>query len=80
MFQMAIKYHNIVHSNALQILTKLGIFGLKTNHLATLLLGQVRLVSDVYILLSTIWMSIFWRSVNWFYNLMVGNFDVDKRK
>jgi hypothetical protein len=38
-FQMVIKYTNIYHSNALQNLPKFGIFGLKTNHLATLLVG-----------------------------------------
>jgi hypothetical protein len=37
-FQMAIKYNNIYHSEALQNLPKFGIFGLKTNHLATLLI------------------------------------------
>jgi hypothetical protein len=36
-FQMATKYNNIFYSNALKILPKLGFFGLKTNHLATLL-------------------------------------------
>jgi hypothetical protein len=35
---MAIKYTNIYHSKALQNLPKFGIFGLKTNHLATLFL------------------------------------------
>jgi hypothetical protein len=35
-FQMAIKYTNIYHSKALQNLPKFWIFGLKTNHLATL--------------------------------------------
>jgi hypothetical protein len=35
-FQMGIKYTNIHHSKALQNLPKFGIFGLKTNHLATL--------------------------------------------
>jgi hypothetical protein len=34
-FQMIIKY-NTFHSKALQNLPKLGFFGLKTNHLATL--------------------------------------------
>jgi hypothetical protein len=33
---MVIKYTNIYHSKALQNLPKFGIFGLKTNHLATL--------------------------------------------
>jgi hypothetical protein len=33
---MAIKYINIFQSKALQNLPKLGFFGLKTNHLATL--------------------------------------------
>jgi hypothetical protein len=33
---MFIKYTNICHSKALQNLPKFGIFGLKTNHLATL--------------------------------------------
>jgi hypothetical protein len=36
MFQMVIKYTNIYHSKALHNLPKFGIFGLKTNHLATL--------------------------------------------
>jgi hypothetical protein len=35
-FQMVITYNNIYHSKALQNLPKFGIFGLKTNHLATL--------------------------------------------
>jgi hypothetical protein len=35
-FQMVIKYKNIFYSKALQIFTKIGIFCLKTNHLATL--------------------------------------------
>jgi hypothetical protein len=35
-FQMIIKYNNSFHSKALQIFTKIGIFGLKTNHLAAL--------------------------------------------
>jgi hypothetical protein len=34
---MVIKYTNIYHSKAFQNFTKIGIFGLKTNHLATLL-------------------------------------------
>jgi hypothetical protein len=34
--QMTIKYISIFHSKALQNLPKIGIFGLKTNHLATL--------------------------------------------
>jgi hypothetical protein len=34
--QMAIKYINILQSKALQNLYKLGFFGLKRNHLATL--------------------------------------------
>jgi hypothetical protein len=33
---MVIKYTNIYHSKALQHLPKFGIFGLRTNHLATL--------------------------------------------
>jgi hypothetical protein len=33
---MAIKYINFFQSKALQNLPKIGIFGLKTNHLATL--------------------------------------------
>jgi hypothetical protein len=33
---MAIKFNNIFYSKALQILPKLVFFGLKTNHLATL--------------------------------------------
>jgi hypothetical protein len=33
---MVIKYNNIFHSKALPNFTKIGIFGLKTNHLATL--------------------------------------------
>jgi hypothetical protein len=38
LYQMVIKYmYNIYHSKALQNLPKYGIFGLKTNHLATLL-------------------------------------------
>jgi hypothetical protein len=36
-FQMAIKYISSFQSKALQNLPKLGIFGLKRNHLATLL-------------------------------------------
>jgi hypothetical protein len=39
---MAIKYIDIYHSKALQKLPKIGIFGLKSNHLATLLLGRRR--------------------------------------
>jgi hypothetical protein len=35
-FQMAIKYINILQSEALQKFSQIGIFGLKTNHLATL--------------------------------------------
>jgi hypothetical protein len=35
-FRMVIKYTNIYHSEALQNLPKFGIFGFKTNHLATL--------------------------------------------
>jgi hypothetical protein len=35
-FQMAIKDINIFQSKALQKFTQIGIFGLKTNHLATL--------------------------------------------
>jgi hypothetical protein len=34
---MVIKYTNIYHAKALQNLPKFRIFGLKTNHLATLL-------------------------------------------
>jgi hypothetical protein len=34
---MTIKYINIFQSEALTIFPKIGIFGLKTNHLATLL-------------------------------------------
>jgi hypothetical protein len=34
---MVIEYTNIYHLNALKHLPKFGIFGLKTNHLATLL-------------------------------------------
>jgi hypothetical protein len=37
---MAIKYTNIYQSKALQNLPKIGIFGLKTNHLATLALAK----------------------------------------
>jgi hypothetical protein len=33
---MVIKYNNIFDSEALQIFKKVGIFGLKTNNLATL--------------------------------------------
>jgi hypothetical protein len=33
---MVIKYTNVFHSKALQNLPKLGFFGLKINHLATL--------------------------------------------
>jgi hypothetical protein len=36
---MIIKYKNIFHSKALQNKPKLGISGLKTNHLATLLVA-----------------------------------------
>jgi hypothetical protein len=36
-FLMAIKYINIFQSEALKIFSQIGIFGLKTNHLATLL-------------------------------------------
>jgi hypothetical protein len=35
-FQMAIKYINIFQSKVLQKFTQIGIFGLKTNYLATL--------------------------------------------
>jgi hypothetical protein len=38
--QMGIKYTKIVHSKTLQNLSKLGFFGLKTNHLATLVFIQ----------------------------------------
>jgi hypothetical protein len=41
MFQLVIKYNNIFHSKALQNFTKIGIFGLKTIHLATLLCGKL---------------------------------------
>jgi hypothetical protein len=44
---MVIKYSNIYHSKALQNLPKFGIFGLKTNHLATLAPGGTTVaVSD----------------------------------
>jgi hypothetical protein len=36
-FQMAIKYTNIFRSKALQNIPNLGFFGLRINHLATLL-------------------------------------------
>jgi hypothetical protein len=39
-FRMAIQYINIFQSRALQNLPKLGIFGLKRNHLATLPQGR----------------------------------------
>jgi hypothetical protein len=39
LYQMAIKCNNIIYSKALQILPKLGFFGLKTHHLATLVGG-----------------------------------------
>jgi hypothetical protein len=35
-FQMALKYISSFQSEALKIFPKIGIFGLKTNHLATL--------------------------------------------
>jgi hypothetical protein len=38
---MVIKYTNIYHSKALQNLPKFGLFGLKTNHLATLVHGEL---------------------------------------
>jgi hypothetical protein len=34
---MAIKYVNVFQSKALQKFTQIGIFGMKTNHLATLI-------------------------------------------
>jgi hypothetical protein len=37
MDQVSIKYNNIFHCKTLQNLPKFGFFGLKTNHLATLL-------------------------------------------
>jgi hypothetical protein len=37
-FQMSVKYINIVQSRALQEFTQIGIFGLKINHLAALAL------------------------------------------
>jgi hypothetical protein len=46
MFQMAIKYINIFKSEALQNLPKLGFFGMKTNHPATLLLSRADLRND----------------------------------
>jgi hypothetical protein len=39
---MVIKYTNIYHSNALQNIPKFGIFGLKINHLATLICTYTR--------------------------------------
>jgi hypothetical protein len=44
---MVIKYNNIYHSKALQNLPKFGIFGLKTNHLATLLSTTTRAPKNV---------------------------------
>jgi hypothetical protein len=38
--QMAIKYANIFHCQALHNLPKIGIFGLKICHLATLVAGR----------------------------------------
>jgi hypothetical protein len=43
-FLMVIKYYNIFHSEALQILPKIGSFGWKTNHLATPLKSHFRSV------------------------------------
>jgi hypothetical protein len=40
---MAIKYINLFQSKALELLTQIGIFGLKINHLATLLAEARRL-------------------------------------
>jgi hypothetical protein len=37
---MVIKYTNIFHSKVVQNLPKIGIFGLKINHLATLMLME----------------------------------------
>jgi hypothetical protein len=39
---MVIKYTKIFHCKTLQNLTKIGIFGLKTNHLATLPCSVIR--------------------------------------
>jgi hypothetical protein len=39
---MVIKYTSLYHSKALQNLPKFGIFGLKTNHLATLFVTNRR--------------------------------------
>jgi hypothetical protein len=41
---MALEYINILQSKALKNLPNFGIFGLKTNHLATLVLGAKILV------------------------------------
>jgi hypothetical protein len=42
MDQVSIKYTNIFRCKALQNLPKFGFFGLKTNHLATLVRALVR--------------------------------------
>jgi hypothetical protein len=46
-FQIVIKYTNIYYSKALQNLPKFGIFGLKTNHLATLIGVRIRRPSAI---------------------------------
>jgi hypothetical protein len=46
-FQMVIKYTNIFHSKALQNLPKLGFFGLKINHLVTLMPSYYKWLSDL---------------------------------
>jgi hypothetical protein len=47
-FQIVIKYTNIYHPKALQILPKFGILGLKTNHLATLLGRQLGTLEAIF--------------------------------
>jgi hypothetical protein len=43
---MVIKYTNILHSKALKKASKLGFFGLKIVHLATLILSVKRTAGD----------------------------------
>jgi hypothetical protein len=49
---MALKYINILQSKALKKFTQFGIFGLKTNHLATLFRNEYkkRIVKKVFVL------------------------------
>jgi hypothetical protein len=46
-FQMAIKYINIFQSEALKFFSQIGIFGLKTNHLATVHIGMITLMKEI---------------------------------